>query len=74
MADACLRAIGVDPTAAAVAEHYGARGTGGLLDGWVHEQGDEPPVGIARTAATATVMDTDPAAEALARTAVELVR
>ena len=35
MADACLTAIGVDTTAAAVARHYGARGADGLLDGWL---------------------------------------
>jgi len=34
-ADACLRAIGVDSTAAAVARHYGPRRDGGLLDGWL---------------------------------------
>jgi LPPG:FO 2-phospho-L-lactate transferase len=35
MADACLRTIGVDTTAAAVARHYGARTDVGLLDGWL---------------------------------------
>ena len=40
MADACLSAIGVDTTAAAVAQHYGTRPTGGLLDGWIIDQTD----------------------------------
>lgn len=35
MADACLSAIGVDTSAAAVGRHYGARRDGGLLDGWL---------------------------------------
>jgi LPPG:FO 2-phospho-L-lactate transferase len=36
MADACLTAIGVETTARAVAEHYGA----GLLDGWLVDETD----------------------------------
>jgi LPPG:FO 2-phospho-L-lactate transferase len=35
MADRMLAAIGVETSAAAVALHYGARRTGGLLDGWL---------------------------------------
>ncbi len=35
MADACLSAIGVETSSAAVAAHYGARIAGGLLDGWL---------------------------------------
>jgi LPPG:FO 2-phospho-L-lactate transferase len=40
MADACLSAIGVPTSAAAVAEHYGSRRTGGLLDGWLIDEVD----------------------------------
>jgi LPPG:FO 2-phospho-L-lactate transferase len=40
MADACLRAIGVETDAAAVALHYGARAAGGLLDGWLVDESD----------------------------------
>ncbi len=40
MADSCLKAIGVDTTAAAVGAHYGSRLTGGLLDGWLVHEGD----------------------------------
>ncbi|WP_197016086.1 2-phospho-L-lactate transferase [Actinomadura viridis] len=36
MADACLTAIGVETSARAVAEHYGA----GLLDGWLVDEAD----------------------------------
>jgi LPPG:FO 2-phospho-L-lactate transferase len=37
MADACLTAIGVETTAAAVAAHYGP----GLLDGWLVDEQDK---------------------------------
>ena len=40
MADACLSAIGVETSAAAVAGHYGARIAGGLLDGWLVAEED----------------------------------
>ncbi|MFB2556444.1 2-phospho-L-lactate transferase [Herbiconiux liangxiaofengii] len=40
MADACLTAIGVETTAAAVAKHYGARSRGGVLDAWLIDETD----------------------------------
>jgi len=40
MADICLRAIGVDTSAAAVAGHYGARSDDGLLDVWLIAEED----------------------------------
>ena len=40
MADACLTAIGVETSAAAVALHYGARASGGLLDAWLLDETD----------------------------------
>jgi len=43
-ADSCLAAIGVDSTAEAVGRHYGARSTGGLLDGWLIAEGDAAEV------------------------------
>ncbi|HWS57939.1 MAG TPA: 2-phospho-L-lactate transferase [Actinotalea sp.] len=45
MADACLTAIGVATTAAAVAAHYGARSAGGLLDGWLVDTVDADALG-----------------------------
>jgi LPPG:FO 2-phospho-L-lactate transferase len=42
MADACLHAIGVETDAGAVARHYGRRGAGGLLDGWLVDEADAP--------------------------------
>jgi LPPG:FO 2-phospho-L-lactate transferase len=44
MADQCLTAIGVETSARAVALHYGARGSGGLLDGWLVDEADAPAV------------------------------
>lgn len=40
MADACLSALGIETSARAVAEHYGARSRGGLLDGWLVDSAD----------------------------------
>jgi LPPG:FO 2-phospho-L-lactate transferase len=40
MADACLQAIGVATSADAVARHYGARSSGGLLDAWLVDESD----------------------------------
>jgi LPPG:FO 2-phospho-L-lactate transferase len=40
MADACLRAIGVETSAGAVGRHYGSRGDDGLLDGWLVDTSD----------------------------------
>ncbi len=50
MADACLTAIGVETTAAAVAKHYGSRqrSGSGLLDAWLVDETD---------AASAPVLD-----------------
>lgn len=40
MADACLSAKGIATTAQAVALNYGARRSGGLLDGWLVDSSD----------------------------------
>ncbi|MCU1478378.1 MAG: 2-phospho-L-lactate transferase [Subtercola sp.] len=40
MAHACLSAIGVETAADAVALHYGARDSGGLLDAWLVDETD----------------------------------
>ncbi len=45
MADACLTAIGVDTSAAAVGAHYGARSSGGLIDAWLVDTADAEAVG-----------------------------
>lgn len=62
-ADRCLAAIGVDQTAAAVGRHYGARSTGGLLDGWLIAEGEDADVPGVMVAAVPLLMS-DPAATA----------
>ncbi len=68
MADACLTAIGVETDAAAVARHYGARATGGLLDAWLVGVEDESLVaglradGFAATAVPLWMRDLDTSA------------
>ena len=44
MADACLTAIGIQTSAAAVAAHYGARASGGLIDAWLVDSTDAAEV------------------------------
>jgi len=73
MADACLAAIGVQTSAAAVAAHYGA----GLLDGWLVDEQDKAAAdapelaGIAVRALPLYMTDLSASAE-IARTAVAL--
>ncbi|MFC5995543.1 2-phospho-L-lactate transferase [Pseudonocardia hispaniensis] len=72
MADACLSAIGVDSTAEAVGRHYGGRGEGGLLDGWLVHTTDSADVPGAQVRAVPLLM-TDVAATAeMATRAFEL--
>jgi LPPG:FO 2-phospho-L-lactate transferase len=77
MADACLQAIGVETTAAAVARHYGSRTDVGLLDGWLVDIRDAaavPGLVAAGFAARAVpLMMTDLAATAaMAQAALDL--
>ena len=44
MADVCLTVVGVDASALAVGHHYGARATGGLIDGWLVDTVDAAAV------------------------------
>ncbi len=79
MADACLAAIGVPTTAAAVGLHYGARERGGLLDAWIVDSVDSearPDLeaeGL-RVLVTPTLMTDEDAAAALARTCLQAAR
>lgn len=52
MADACLSVIGVRTGADAVAVHYGARSTGGILDAWLIDSAD---AGLSDSISTAGV-------------------
>ncbi|MFD5566011.1 MULTISPECIES: 2-phospho-L-lactate transferase [Kitasatospora] len=77
MADKVLAAVGVETSAAAVAEHYGSRASGGLLDGWLVDTSDAAAVaaveaaGIACRAVPLLMTDLDATAE-MARAALEL--
>jgi LPPG:FO 2-phospho-L-lactate transferase len=76
MADVCLTAIGVETSAAAVAAHYGARTSGGLLDAWlmaVEDAASAPDVerlGIRPVVAPLWMRDADTSA-ALAEAALQ---
>jgi LPPG:FO 2-phospho-L-lactate transferase len=78
MAEQLLRAVGVEVSAAGVAEHYGARSRGGVVDGWLLDESDAalvPRVEAAgiRCAAVPLLM-TDVAATAeMARAALGLM-
>jgi LPPG:FO 2-phospho-L-lactate transferase len=77
MAAQLLTAIGVEVSAAGVAEHYGARGRGGLLDGWLVDTRDAAEVervraaGIACRAVPLMMTDTS-ATAAMVREAYDL--
>jgi LPPG:FO 2-phospho-L-lactate transferase len=78
MADACLAAIGVETSAYAVARHYGRRGAGGLLDGWLVDDADKDAAdrlneeGLPTLAMPLLMSDTEKTA-AMAVAAIELV-
>ena len=73
MAAQLLTALGLEVSAAGVAEHYGARATGGLLDGWLVDERDADAVarveavGIPCRAVPLMMTDPDATAEMAAR-------
>ncbi len=77
MAAQLLAAVGAEVSAAGVAEYYGARGSGGVLDGWLVDSADEAAVdrvesaGIACRAVPLMMTDVD-ATAAMAQAAFEL--
>ncbi|MFF2272855.1 2-phospho-L-lactate transferase [Agromyces sp. NPDC058136] len=77
MADACLPAIGVETSAEGVGRHYGARGAGGLIDGWLVDESDASALaalesaGLVAAAAPLWMRDLDTSA-ALAGAALDL--
>ena len=72
MADACLIAIGVEVSAQAVAEHYGARLAGGLLDAWLIDEADEVVVPGIQVRQVPLYMSDDAATAAMVRAGVDL--
>jgi LPPG:FO 2-phospho-L-lactate transferase len=77
MADKVLAAIGVESSAAAVAEHYGARSRNGVIDGWLVDTSDVAQVprieaaGVSARAVPLWMSEVDKTA-AIARAALEL--
>jgi LPPG:FO 2-phospho-L-lactate transferase len=77
MADACLATIGVATAADAVALHYGARASGGLIDGWLLDDVDAPlaarveEAGI-RTSVLPLLMRDQPKSVAIAAAVLQL--
>ena len=73
MADRCLAAVGVDCTAAGVAGLYGARGAGGVLDGWLVDPADADADVAGVTVRAAPLWMTDESATAaMVRAALDL--
>jgi LPPG:FO 2-phospho-L-lactate transferase len=78
MADACLAAIGVETSALAVAEHYGRRAGGGILDAWLVDEVDAGAADRLRAAgwtahAAPTLMTDVPTTARIAAEALALV-
>jgi LPPG:FO 2-phospho-L-lactate transferase len=72
MADMCLPAIGVDVSAEGVGRHYGARSSGGVLDGWLIADGDTADIPGVRVVGVPLLMTNDDATADMVRAAVEL--
>jgi LPPG:FO 2-phospho-L-lactate transferase len=77
MAEQLLTSLGVEVSAAGVAEHYGARSSGGVLDGWLVDTADTGTVARVEAAgircAAVPLLMTDPdATAAMAHAALEL--
>src|SRR3954449_232793 len=77
MAEQMLAAIGVEVSAAAVAEHYGARNAGGVIDGWLGDTADADEVAQVQAAgidcrAVPLMMTDHDATAAMAQAAFEL--
>ena len=77
MADQLLSGLGIEGTAAGIAEHYGARAAGGCLDGWLVADSDAAELtrieaaGIAARAVPLLMRDLD-ATAAMARAVLDL--
>jgi LPPG:FO 2-phospho-L-lactate transferase len=72
MADACLDAIGVETSAEGVGRHFGARSSGGLLDGWLVHAGDAADVPGVEVRSLPLLMTDIPATAAMARAALDV--
>ena len=78
MAEQLLATIGVEVSAAGVGRHYGARSSGGVLDGWLVDERDADEVAVLeqagiRCAAVPLMMTDHDATAAMAAAAIGLV-
>ena len=78
MAEQLLPAVGVEVGAGAVGRHYGARRAGGVLDGWLVDEGDASELPALQQAgllagAAPLLMTDDDATAAIAAAAIALV-
>ena len=77
MADKCLSGLGLETSASSVAAIYGARTSGGLLDGWLVAESDETEIETIRSLGIACVgipllMSDDEATRLMAQRAIEM--
>jgi LPPG:FO 2-phospho-L-lactate transferase len=70
MADRCLPALGIEVSAEGVGRHYGARGSGGLLDAWLVAPGDAATVPGVDVREVPLLMSSPEATAELARAAL----
>ncbi|WP_089337941.1 2-phospho-L-lactate transferase [Blastococcus mobilis] len=71
MADRCLPALGIEVSAEGVGRHYGARGSGGLLDAWLAAPDDTADVPGVDVRQVPLLMSSPGATTALARAALD---
>jgi LPPG:FO 2-phospho-L-lactate transferase len=71
MADRCLPALGIEVSAEGVGRHYGARGSGGLLDAWLVAPDDTADVPGVDVRQVPLLMSSPEATTALARAALD---
>jgi LPPG:FO 2-phospho-L-lactate transferase len=71
MADRCLPALGIEVSAEGVGRHYGARGSGGLLDAWLVAPDDTADVPGVDVRQVPLLMSSPAATTALARAALD---
>jgi LPPG:FO 2-phospho-L-lactate transferase len=71
MADRCLPVLGIEVSAEGVGRHYGARGSGGLLDAWLVHTGDPADVPGVDVRSMPLLMSSPEATAALARAALD---
>lgn len=74
MADECLEVIGVQTSAQAIAEYYGARSQSGILDGWLVHTGDSAEVAGIEVRSVPLLMTSPAATAEMARHALEIAK